>query len=137
MNQDLPTLEALRAFFAESFPHMSMDLLAAHDGTACARIAIDEHHLRPGGTVSGPSMMALADAVTYMAVLSRIGLVPLAVTSSLSIVFLRRPEAGRAIRAEAQLLKAGRKLAVAEVRIASEGDDTLVAHATVTYALPG
>lgn len=132
-----PTLEALRAFFAESFPHMAMELVAADDGSACGRLAIDEHSLRPGGTVSGPSMMALADAVTYMAVLSRIGMVPLAVTSSLSIVFLRRPEAGRAIQAEARLLKAGRKLAVAEVRVVSEGADDLVAHATVTYAIPG
>ncbi|CAN5925263.1 PaaI family thioesterase [soil metagenome] len=132
-----PTLEELRAFLAAAFPQSAMELLATDDGTARARLAIDDSHLRPGGTVSGPSMMALADAVTYMALLSRIGIVPLAVTSSLNIAFLRRPKAHRAIVAEATLLKAGRKLAVAEVRIVSEGDDALVAHATVTYAIPG
>lgn len=130
------TLEELRAFLATAFPQSVMEVLALGDGTARGRLAIDERHLRPGGTVSGPSMMALADAITYAALLSRIGIVPLAVTSSLNISFLLRPKAHRAIVAEATLLKVGRKLAVAEVRIASEGDEALVAHATVTYAIP-
>ena len=131
------TLEELREFLAVAFPQSPMEVLALGDGTARGRLAIDDRHLRPGGTVSGPSMMALADAVTYAAVLSRIGIVPLAVTSNLNISFLRRPKADTALVADATLLKAGRKLAVAEVRIVSEGDDALVAHATVTYALPG
>jgi len=131
------TLEELRAFFASEFPQNVMDLLAVGDGSARGRLAIDDRHLRPGGTVSGPSMMALADAITYAALLARIGVVPLAVTSGLTISFLRRPKAHCAIVAEASLLRVGRKLAVAEVRITSEGDDALVAHATVTYAIPG
>jgi uncharacterized protein (TIGR00369 family) len=131
-----PTLDALREFLATAFPQSPLDLVAIGDGSARGRLAIDDRHLRPGGTVSGPSMMALADAVTYAAVLSRIGIVPLAVTSSLTISFLRKPEAGRALLAEAILLKAGRRLAVAEVRIHSEGEAELVAHATVTYAIP-
>ena len=131
-----PSLSTLRAFFAESFPHLPMELLGAEDGAVRGRLSVTEHDLRPGGTISGPTIMALVDAVTYMAVLSRIGIVPLAVTSSLSIVFLRRPAAGQAIEAHATLLKSGRKLAVAEVRVMSTGDDELVAHATVTYALP-
>jgi uncharacterized protein (TIGR00369 family) len=133
----LISLDELRAFLAKDFPQSTMELLAAGDGTARGRQQVDERHLRPGGTVSGPVMMGLADAVTYAALLSRIGIVPLAVTSSLTISFLRRPKAHRAVVAEATLLKAGRRLAVAEVRISSEGDDELVAHATVTYAIPG
>jgi uncharacterized protein (TIGR00369 family) len=133
----MPTLDELRAFLAAEFPQSTMQLLALGDGTARGRQAIDRCHLRPGGTVSGPAIMALADAVTYAALLARIGLVPLAVTSNLNISFLRRPKADRAIVAEATLLKVGRKLAVAEVRITSEGDADLVAHATLTYAIPG
>jgi uncharacterized protein (TIGR00369 family) len=132
----LPTLDALRAFLAAEFPQSTMELLAAGDGAARGRQAIDESHLRPGGTVSGPAMMALADSVTYAALLSRIGIVPLAVTSNLNISFLRRPKADRAVVAEATLLKVGRTLAFAEVAITSEGDDDLVAHATLTYAIP-
>jgi uncharacterized protein (TIGR00369 family) len=132
-----PTLDELRSFLATEFPQSTMELVAIGDGTARGRQAIDQRHLRPGGTVSGPVMMGLADAVTYAALLSRIGIVPLAVTSNLNISFLRRPKAERAVIAEATLLKTGRKLAVAEVRISSEGEGDLVAHATLTYALPG
>jgi uncharacterized protein (TIGR00369 family) len=131
-----PTLDELRAFLANEFPQSTMEVLAIGDGTASTRQTVDISHLRPGGTVSGPAMMALADAATYAALLSRIGIVPLAVTSNLNISFLRRPKADRAVVASASLLKAGRRLAVAEVRITSEGDDDLVAHATVTYAIP-
>ncbi len=131
-----PTLADLQAFLAVEFPQSSMEVLEIGDGTARARQAVDASHLRPGGTVSGPAMMSLADAATYAALLSRIGIVPLAVTSNLNISFLRRPKADRAVIASATLLKAGRRLAVAEVRISSEGEDDLVAHATVTYAIP-
>ena len=133
----MPTLDEIRAFMAREFPQSTMELLAAGEGTATGRREVDRSHLRPGGTVSGPAMMALADAVTYVALLSRIGMVPLAVTSSLNISFLRRPKAERAVVAVATLLKVGRKLAVAEVRLTSEGEDDLVAHATITYAIPG
>jgi uncharacterized protein (TIGR00369 family) len=81
-------------------------------------------------------MMALADAASYAVILAQIGIVPLAVTTSLNMNFLRRPSASRAIVAEASLLKLGRRLAVTEMRITSEGEDRLVAHATATYAIP-
>lgn len=132
-----PTLQELRAFFAADFPQSTVTLLAIGDGTARVRQDIDERHLRPGATISGPVMMATADAATYAALLSRIGIVPLAVTSNLSIAFLRRPKADRALIAEATLLKVGHKLAFAEVRLMSEGESELVAHATLTYAIPG
>lgn len=131
-----PTLDELRAFMAAAFPQATLEILAIGDGTAHTRLLVGDRHLRPGGTVSGPAMMGLADAATYAALLSRIGIVPLAVTSNLNISFLRRPKADRAVLASATLLKAGRRLAVADVRITSEGDDDLVAHATVTYAIP-
>ena len=94
-----------------------------------------ERSLRPGGTVSGPVMMALADFTMYLAVLSAIGWVPLAVTTNLSINFLKKPGA-RDLLAEAQLFKLGKRLAVGEVGLRSDGDDDLVAHVTSTYSIP-
>ena len=96
------------------------------------------HHdqsLRPGGTVSGPIMMALADFAMYVAVLSAIGWVPLAVTTNLNINFLKKPGA-RDLIAEARLIKLGKRLAVGEVHIRSDGDDDSVAHVTSTYSIP-
>ena len=91
--------------------------------------------LRPGGTVSGPIMMALADFTMYLAVLSAIGWVPLAVTTNFSINFLRKP-APRDVLAEAGLFKLGKRLAVGEIALYSDGDDDMVAHATSTYSVP-
>jgi uncharacterized protein (TIGR00369 family) len=91
--------------------------------------------LRPGGTVSGPVMMALADFTLYVAVLSAIGWVPLAVTTNLTINFLKKPGA-RDLLAEARLLKLGKRLAVGEVGIRSDGEADLVAHVTSTYSIP-
>lgn len=91
--------------------------------------------LRPGGTVSGPIMMALADFTMYLAVLSAIGWVPLAVTTNFSINFLRKP-APRDVLAEARLFKLGKRLAVGEIALYSDGDDEMVAHATSTYSVP-
>ncbi|MGA8611644.1 MAG: PaaI family thioesterase [Xanthobacteraceae bacterium] len=91
--------------------------------------------LRPGGTVSGPIIMALADVAMYVAVLSAIGWVPLAVTTNLTINFLRKP-APRDLLAEARLIKLGKRLAVGEVGIRSDGGDDLVAHVTSTYSIP-
>ncbi len=90
---------------------------------------------RPGGTISGPTMMALVDTAMYVAVLASIGPVPLAVTTNLTINFLRKPEP-RALIAECRLLKLGQRLAVGEVGLVSEGGEALVAHATSTYSIP-
>jgi len=95
----------------------------------------DPQSLRPGGTVSGPTMMTLADFAVYVAILATIGWVPAAMTTNLNINFLKRP-APRDLLAEARLLKLGRRLAVADVSIRSEGEDELVAHATSTYSIP-
>jgi uncharacterized protein (TIGR00369 family) len=94
-----------------------------------------EQSLRPGGTVSGPIMMALADFTMYLAVLSAIGWVPLAVTTNLTINFRKKP-GPRDLLAEARLFKLGKRLAVGEVGIRSDGSDDLVAHVTSTYSIP-
>ncbi len=91
--------------------------------------------LRPGGTISGPVMMAVADFTMYVAVLSAVGWVPLAVTTNLNINFLKKPGA-RDLLAEAKLIKLGKRLAVGEVALRSDGDDELVAHVTSTYSIP-
>jgi uncharacterized protein (TIGR00369 family) len=91
--------------------------------------------LRPGGTLSGATMMALADFAMYVAVLSAIGWVPLAVTTNLTINFLKKP-APRDLVAEARLIKLGKRLAVGEIRVRSDGEDDLVAHVTSTYSIP-
>jgi len=91
--------------------------------------------LRPGGTLSGPTMATLADFAMYVAILATIGWVPLAVTTNLSLNFLKRP-AARDLLAEVRLIKVGKRLAVGEVDIRSEGDEELVAHATATYSIP-
>ena len=95
----------------------------------------DKRGLRPGGTLSGAAMMALGDFAMYLAVLSAIGWVPLAVTTNLSINFLRKPPLGDLI-AEARLLKLGKQLAVGEVTIRADGGEDIVAHVTSTYSIP-
>lgn len=106
-------------------------------GPLSARMRMDAHerHLRPGGTVSGPAMMALADLVLYAAILANIGPVALAVTTNLSFNFLRMPGPTGLIGA-ARLFKLGRRLAVGEVQITGAGTGDLVCHATGTYAIP-
>jgi uncharacterized protein (TIGR00369 family) len=95
----------------------------------------DVQSLRPGGTIAGTTMMTLADFAPYVAVLASIGWVPLAVTTSLTINFLKKPPQ-RDLFAEARLIKLGKRLAVADVAIRSEGEDDLVAHAVSTYSIP-
>ena len=103
--------------------------------SARLRMAYHERHIRPGGTLSGPSIMALADLALYVAVLAQIGPVALAVTTNLSFNFLRKP-AQRGLVAECRLLKLGRRLAVGEVGIRQDGEVDLVCHATGTYSIP-
>ncbi len=104
-------------------------------GTASLKLPFADNMLRPGGTVSGPAMMGLADSAMYAAVLSEIGIVKLAVTTNFNINFLRRPKPGDLI-ARARVIKLGKRLAVIEVSIFSDGDDRAVAHATGTYSIP-
>ncbi|GIT91765.1 thioesterase [Jannaschia pagri] len=100
------------------------------------RLRVSDKHLRPGGTVSGPSMFALADVSVYLAILSRIGPVALAVTTNCSIDFMRKPAAGADILCHVRLLKLGRVLAVGECLLFSEGNTAPVARASLTYSIP-
>jgi uncharacterized protein (TIGR00369 family) len=102
---------------------------------AVMRLSANDLHLRPGGTVSGPAMMALADLAAYVVILAHIGPVALAVTTSFNINFLRKPEPGDLL-ATCRLLKLGKRLAVVDCAIAGEGQEDLVAHATATYSIP-
>lgn len=132
------TVDDLMAFLAENFPQIDhFDFTIEHLDAEGIRLRLPfkEAHLRPGGTISGPTMMSLADTAAYLTILSRIGPVPLAVTTSLNINFLRRPRQADLI-GEGALLKLGRRLAVAEVSILSDGEPDPVAHVTVTYSLP-
>lgn len=99
------------------------------------RMQYHELQLRPGGTISGPTLMTLADTAMYLLVIAHIGPVPLAVTTNLNINFLRKP-APKDVIAEAKMLKLGARLAVGEVALFSEGEDAPVAHATLTYSIP-
>ncbi|MEO0372660.1 MAG: PaaI family thioesterase [Pseudomonadota bacterium] len=100
------------------------------------RLKVGEQHLRPGGTVSGPSIFALADVGVYMAVMAMTGPEVLAVTTSSSVDFMRKPEGGRDLIAHCKLLKLGRVLAVGDVLIYSEGGHDPVARASMTYSIP-
>lgn len=129
---------ALAAFLVQEFPQVASDftVLSVGDDVLGVRLNVAEQHLRPGGTVSGPTMFALADVAMYLAILSRIGPVALAVTTNCSIDFMRKPEAGRALIAQARILKLGRVLAVGDVLIRSDGLADPVARAGLTYAIP-
>ena len=100
------------------------------------RLKVTEQHLRPGGTVSGPSIFSLADVAVYMIVMAMIGPKVLAVTTSSSIDFMRKPDGGKDLIATCKLLKLGRSLAVGDVLIFSEGGSAPVARASMTYSLP-
>lgn len=129
---------ALTGFLAREFGQVAEDFAVERvdaDGVTL-RLKVAERHLRPGGTVSGPSIFALADVAMYLAILSRIGPVALAVTTSSSIDFMRKPAAGRDLLGEARLLKLGRSLAVGDVLVFSEGGSEPVARASLTYAIP-
>ncbi len=108
---------------------------AMEHGRATIRVPFREDFIRPGGTVSGPVQMALADIVMYAVVLSLIGRVELAVTTNLNINFLRRPQPADVI-GEGRILKLGKRLAVCEVTLYSEGEPEPIAHVTGTYSIP-
>lgn len=130
---------ALEAFVDSAFPQVSDDFVVERVDMSgiTLRLKVGHRHLRPGGTVSGPSIFALADCAIYLAILSRLGPVALAVTTNCSIDFLRKPEAGRDLLGEARLLKLGRRLAVGDCLVHSEGaPEQPVARAGLTYSIP-
>jgi uncharacterized protein (TIGR00369 family) len=130
----------IRKFLREEFPQIfSGDDIAieAADGERCLlRQRYSDTMLRPGGTVSGPTLMALADYAMYAVLLSAIGPVGLAVTTNLNINFLRRGAPGRDLYAAAKILKLGKRLAVGEVSLTSAGSPEPIAHVTATYSIP-
>ncbi len=128
--------QELADFFAQEFPQADIELEHLGKLSATLRKRIGHSDLRPGGTVSGPTLMALADAALYAAILGEIGLVALAVTTNLNINFLRKPSANRDILAECRLIKLGKTLAVGEVSLYSEGNPDPVAHVVGTYSIP-
>jgi uncharacterized protein (TIGR00369 family) len=134
------TVAELETYLRVEFPQVfnadsGVSIEDAWHGGARVRQAWREVFIRPGGTISGPTMMALADFAMYVAVLAAIGPVGLAVTTSLNINFLRKP--GRAdLLAEAKLMKLGKRLAVGEVALMSAGSEDIVAHVTATYSIP-
>ncbi len=133
------TLDELRAYLVEIFPQIWArgDYAIEEVGPMSATVRLNHHpdHLRPGGTISGPTMFALSDLALYVAILHEIGRVKLAVTTSVTINFLRRPEP-MDLLGKAKLMKLGKRLAVGEVALYSPGRAEMVAHATGTYSIP-
>lgn len=129
-------MRLLNAEFPEAFNDASgLVIETLQFGVCRIRQRFQKEFLRPGGTISGPTMMRLADVSVYVALLGAVGWTPLAVTTQLSIHFLRKPEQADLI-AEGKLLKLGKRLVVGEVLIRTDGRDDPVAHAISTYALP-
>lgn len=134
------TVAEIDAFLRAEFPHMFRNesfIIEQADGRTCRiRQGFHASMLRPGGTISGPTLMALADCAMYVVLLSAIGPVGLAVTTSLNINFLRKGKAGQDVLAVAKILKLGKRLAVGEVTLSSGASPDPVAHVTATYSIP-
>ncbi|AWM07891.1 PaaI family thioesterase [Bradyrhizobium symbiodeficiens] len=126
----------LRVEFPQAFSGDDIMIESADGQTCLLRQRFSEKMLRPGGTVSGPTLMALADFAMYVVLLSAIGPVGLAVTTNLNINFLRKGQPGQDVLAEARLLKLGKRLAVGEVKLLSGTSPDPIAHVTSTYSIP-
>ena len=134
------TTEEVSAFLAREFPQLVDDIggltvVESSSHHAVMRLSVGNRHLRPGGTVSGPTQFFLADVCAFVAVLVAVGPVALAVTTSATINFLKKPAAADLI-ATAYLLKRGKRLVVVDCTMHSEGDEEPVAHAVLTYSIP-
>ena len=130
------TIEQLNGFIQQAFPGFKARVEKLDQHFAKLRHPIAQSDLRPGGTVSGPTLFAVADAALYMAILNEIGLKPLAVTTNLNINFLNKPDAQCDLIADCRLIKVGKRLIMGDVFIYSEGVEDPVAHATGTYSIP-
>jgi uncharacterized protein (TIGR00369 family) len=128
----------LHKFLEDHFPQVAhFDLRVEHldDTSIRVRLPSHERNLRPGGTISGPTLVWLADLGFYLLLMGRLGPVTHAVTTNLNINFMRKPEPADLL-GEGRLMKLGRALAVGDFTIRSEGRTEPVAHATVTYSIP-
>ncbi len=140
LHQPVMTVAEIESFLDEVFPQLhhggrSVAVEAVGPMTAQLRLLADERHLRPGGTVSGPAMFMLADVGLYVVILAHIGREALAVTTNLNINFLRKPPHGDVV-VQCRLLKLGKRLAVGEATLFSDGGQEPVAHAVGTYSIP-
>ncbi len=138
--QPVMTADQLNDFIAEVYPQI-LEQFPGHDvrlvepGRVVVRMDTDERHIRAGGTVSGPTLFALADMGGYACVLSHTGREELAVTTNLNINFMRKAEPGP-LDADCKILKLGKRLMVFEASICQAGQKDVIAHATGTYAIP-
>lgn len=130
--------EEIATYLDEVFPQVRGDFMIEEvaDRAVRVRMPVAERHLRPGGTVSGPAMFALADVSVYIAVIAMLGREALAVTTGGSFDFMRKPAAGVDLICECRLLKLGRVLAVGECLMFSDGMAEPVARASMTYSIP-
>ncbi|AGH46004.1 PaaI family thioesterase [Paraglaciecola psychrophila] len=128
--------EEIEKFMMADFPQSKCIVEAVGEQSATVRHRIGFDELRPGGTVSGPVLMTVADCALYVAILGEIGIVSLAVTTSLTINFMRKPSSTKDIIGKCTLLKIGKSLIVGEVSLYSEGDAKAVAHVVGTYSIP-
>jgi uncharacterized protein (TIGR00369 family) len=131
------SVEQANAFLAAAFSSHDdrSRIIEMQVDRAVSQLTVNDSHLRPGGYVSGPTQMGMADMVAYMAIMTRLGEQPMAVTSNLNINFLR-PCIGNVVIADGRLMKLGRSLAIVEVDIRIKDNDQSASHAIVTYALP-
>jgi len=133
------TAAEVSAFWDREFPQVQaggdIAIVSVAPGEAVLRLDVDQRHLRPGGTVSGPALFTLADVGAYAVLLAHVGPEPLIVTTSLTVNFMRRPPVAPLL-GSCRILKLGRRLAVVEMRISPAAGGDLVAHATGTYSIP-
>lgn len=129
---------ALTRFLNDAFPQVAEDFVIEdlRENAMRVRLRVEDKHLRPGGTVSGPAMFALADVSVYLAILAMIGPRALAVTTSCAMDFMRKPAAATDMICECRILKLGRVLAVGECLLFSDGHEAPVARASLTYSIP-
>jgi acyl-coenzyme A thioesterase PaaI-like protein len=132
----VPTKTDIVEFLAREFPHSQCVVEEVGMRSATVSHPVGPAQLRPGGTVSGPLLMAVADVALYVAILATIGLVPLAVTTNLNVNFLRKPSPRNPIVGVCKLMKVGRILVVGEVALYSDRNEEMVAHAVGTYSIP-
>lgn len=130
----LEVTQFVREVFSEADTY-GWTIESVADGAIQVSMQASENTVRPGGTVSGPTLFALADLTAYMLVLAHLGKVALAVTTNVSINFLNKPQPGKLI-AKGELLKLGKRLVICDIRITPETADDVVAQATVTYSVP-
>ena len=136
LDASMASKSEIAEFLAASFPQTKCLVVEVGNGSATVEHPVGEAELRPGGSVSGPVLMTVADVALYVAILGEIGIVPLTVTTSLNINFLRKPAPEKSIIGVCKLIKLGKTLAVGEISLYTKGSTTMIAHAVGTYAIP-